>query len=91
MRGKYIRIDIYIIKRIRPVMQIARARIPPGERITKHRHPDMHECFLVLRGSGRLFIHRDDGPVVGDGVDEVCVWCLLSGTLRLDPTINDDS
>jgi mannose-6-phosphate isomerase-like protein (cupin superfamily) len=34
--------------------QLAQARIPPGSRVTAHKHRDMHEIFIILSGQGRV-------------------------------------
>lgn len=34
--------------------QLAQTRIPPGSRVTPHKHSDMHEVFIVLSGHGRV-------------------------------------
>ncbi|MBU1191989.1 MAG: cupin domain-containing protein [Gammaproteobacteria bacterium] len=34
--------------------QLAQARIPPGSRVTAHKHSDMHEIFIILSGQGRV-------------------------------------
>ena len=39
-----------------PFTQIARVIVPPGEVLTAHAHADMHELFIILKGTARMIV-----------------------------------
>ena len=48
-----------------PFTQIARVVVPPGEVLAAHAHADMHELFLILKGTARMIVDgvpHDLGP-----------------------------
>ena len=36
------------------LIQLAQARVPPGETASGHRHADLHEVFTVIAGEGEM-------------------------------------
>ncbi|WJW76571.1 cupin domain-containing protein [Thiohalobacter sp. IOR34] len=53
-----------------PLTQLARVSLQPGQHTRPHRHPDMHEIFLVESGQGQAEI---DGNTLSLAAGD-CLW-----------------